>query len=271
MSRLCFLPLLVLPLLLSPVAEAAHWVSPENPSEICRSAISKVERAARVPKNLMQAIALVESGRQAPEKRENVAWPWTINAEGKGAFFPTKDAALAEVRRLQAKGVRSIDVGCMQVNLHHHGDNFASLEEAFDPVVNALYAATFLQQLFEETESWSLAVQRYHSANPVKGEPYRAKVDRRWREEHARYADETRNGAIELTRLKRAEAISRHLEINGLRQVDREGDAEAPPTAPARGYQLAQLSLAQRNATNFAGPTVPQSATSATGLGQRAS
>ena len=41
----------------------------------------------------------------------------------------------------RAQGARSIDVGCMQVNLLHHADAFASLEQAFDPVANARYAA----------------------------------------------------------------------------------------------------------------------------------
>jgi soluble lytic murein transglycosylase-like protein len=167
----------------------------------------------------MQAISLVESGRPDPEKGANVAWPWTINAEGKGAYFATKAEAVAEVARLRGRGVRSIDVGCMQVNLHHHGEAFASLEEAFDPLANALYAAAFLNQLKEETETWPLAVQRYHSATPEKGQPYQAKVDRKWRQEHARLAEDQRRDAAETTRLRRSETIARHLQASGQRQV----------------------------------------------------
>src|SRR3546814_15246449 len=70
-------------------------------------------------------------------------------AEGRGRFLPSKAAAIEEVRRLQARGIRNIDVGCLQVNLHYHPDAFASLETAFDPEANAAYAADFLVRLRE--------------------------------------------------------------------------------------------------------------------------
>lgn len=221
-------------LFLAGQASAVGTLTNYRDNEICRTAVSRVERATRIPKNLMQAISLVESGRFDPEKQANVAWPWTINAEGKGAFFATKAEAVAEVRRLQARGMRSIDIGCMQVNLLHHGDAFASLEEAFDPLANALYAASFLNQLKEDAETWTLAVQRYHSARPEKGQPYQAKVDRKWRQEHARLADEQRRDAMELTRLRRTETIARYLQTTGQRRIEpSDAFAEAHAGAPA--------------------------------------
>ena len=36
-------------------------------------------------------------------------------------------AAIAAVTRLRARGIRNIDVGCMQVNLHYHGQHFETL------------------------------------------------------------------------------------------------------------------------------------------------
>lgn len=114
----------------------------------------------------MAAIALVESGR--PDAAGTARpWPWTINAEGKGMFFASKAEAIATVRLLQANGMRSIDVGCMQVNLMHHPDAFASLDEAFDPRRNALYAARFLGQLFQQSKNWLAAAGLYHSATPA--------------------------------------------------------------------------------------------------------
>ena len=43
-----------------------------------------------------------------------------MNAEGVGTYYPSKAAAIAAVEALQARGVQSADVGCMQVNLLHH-------------------------------------------------------------------------------------------------------------------------------------------------------
>ena len=50
----------------------------------------------------------------------------------------------------------------MQINLMHHPDAFASLEEAFEPTRNVAYGARFLGQLRDETQSWTRAVERYH-------------------------------------------------------------------------------------------------------------
>src|ERR1700742_324258 len=98
----------------------------QPPGLVCRQAIRAAARAANIPTQLMAAIAHVESGR--PDGQGGVhPWPWTINAEGEGHFYPTKAAAIAAAQAMQARGVRSMDVGCMQVNLMHHPNAFASL------------------------------------------------------------------------------------------------------------------------------------------------
>jgi hypothetical protein len=129
----------------------------------CEQAIGAAARANRVPGDLMGAIGLVETGRPDPANGAWRPWPWAINAEGRGMFFESKAEAIAAVRRLQASGVRSIDVGCMQVNLMHHPNAFASLDEAFDPSRNALYAGRFLGELFQRSGNWTVAAGWYHS------------------------------------------------------------------------------------------------------------
>jgi hypothetical protein len=130
----------------------------------CEQAIGMGARANHVPGDLMWAIGMVETGRPDPVSGGLHPWPWAINAEGRGMFFDSKPKAIAAVRSLQAAGVRSIDVGCMQVNLMHHPDAFASLDEAFDPVRNALYAGRFLGSLYERSGNWMVAAGWYHSA-----------------------------------------------------------------------------------------------------------
>lgn len=145
------------------------------PDAQCRRAIRRQEAASGIPTSLMTAISLVESGRWMPDGRY-AAWPWSINVLGVGHVYQSKAEAIAGVRRLQAAGVRSIDVGCMQVNLMHHPEAFATLEEAFDPVRNAEYAAGFLIQLRAQTGSWQQATADYHSATPELGVPYARRV-----------------------------------------------------------------------------------------------
>ena len=149
-------------------------------SQLCTTAIAGAERASAAPEGLMHAIGAMESGRRDPAGRL-VAWPWTINAEGVGSYFASKGEAIAAVLALQAQGVRSIDVGCMQVNLMHHSLAFASLNDAFDPAINARYAGSFLQRLLGQTGSWPAATAGYHSLTPELGEPYARKVMSIWR------------------------------------------------------------------------------------------
>jgi hypothetical protein len=146
-----------------------------GPGRQCRAAIRNAARAAGIPHPLMAAIGRVESGRREPDGSID-PWPWSINAEGEDHVFESKAEAIAAVRALQAKGLRSIDVGCMQVNLLHHPDAFASLDEAFDPVANANYAARFLLQLRDETGAWPTATAWYHSATPDLGADYARRV-----------------------------------------------------------------------------------------------
>lgn len=177
----------------SPAATAAQ---PANPAELCRPAIRAAERAHAIPVALLSALGRVESGRRDPDSGAFGPWPWTINAEGRGQFFPTKAEAIAEVRRLQARGVRSIDVGCMQVNLHHHAQAFASLEDAFDPSRNADYAARFLVELQQRSNNWLQAAAHYHSHTPEFAEAYRRRVIAAWPEESRLAAQAHREAQI---------------------------------------------------------------------------
>jgi hypothetical protein len=131
----------------------------------------------------MAAIAQVESGRRDPVSGALHPWPWTVDAEGQGTFYDSKEQAIAAVRALQARGVRSIDVGCMQVNLLQHPAAFSSLEQAFDPMANADYAGRFLAELHGQTGAWPAATALYHSATPDLGAAYQRKVMAVWPEE----------------------------------------------------------------------------------------
>jgi hypothetical protein len=171
LARLCGAIFLIWPL-------AGHAQPQAGPSGLCRSAIAMAEAERHIPDAFLAAIARVESGRSIGGMV--VAWPWTINAEGVGSFFASKEDAIAAVRTLQARGVRSIDVGCMQVNLNQHPDAFQSLDQAFDPPTNARYAAGMLVSLFGQMGSWPLAAAAYHSQTPTIGAAYQRQVLAAW-------------------------------------------------------------------------------------------
>jgi hypothetical protein len=147
--------------------------------QVCLQHIRSEEKVHRIPKGLLAAIGLTESGR-ALKRGQMTVWPWTVNAAGEGHYFESKADAIAFVEGKLADGVESIDVGCMQINLKHHPDAFASLEDAFDPATNAAYGADFLTSLHGELNGWLAAARRYHSATPEKGEAYGERVLANW-------------------------------------------------------------------------------------------
>jgi hypothetical protein len=143
---------------------------------VCLSEIIKAETKYGIPKNLMLAMGFTEAGRATPDGPMTV-WPWTINVEGQGYWFPTKEIAIDAVKQFLAQGKRSIDVGCMQVNLKWHPTAFKTLDEAFDPVANVDYAGRFLQELHVlHANDWDRAVGFYHSPAEAEQTLYRNKV-----------------------------------------------------------------------------------------------
>ncbi len=153
---------------------------PLTPPAMCEAAIASAEQAQKLPDRVLTSIALRESGRLDADAGRVRPWPWTINVEGVGHFFDSKEEAIAAVQAFQADGEASIDVGCMQVNLLHHPDAFANLDEAFDPTHNAQYGGRFLKGLFASMGDWGTAIAAYHSRTPGVGEPYRDQVVATW-------------------------------------------------------------------------------------------
>jgi hypothetical protein len=155
---------------------------PDGPAPFaqCEAAIAAAEQAQALPQGLLGAIARVETGRFDPSLGLVRPWPWSINAAGIGQVFDSKQAAVDAVRQLQDSGVRSIDVGCLQVNLMHHPFAFASLDQAFDPAANAAYAARFLRALYSESQDWTEAAAAYHSRTQDIAAAYRRNVLAAW-------------------------------------------------------------------------------------------
>ena len=149
---------------------------------LCHMATASAEHATGIPDQLLTAISRVESGRADPATGRLQSWPWTINVEGVGHFYDSKAEAVGAVAAFETQGARSIDVGCMQINLKQHPDAFASLQDAFDPAINALYAAHFLTGLFQQTGSWPHAAAAYHSQTPELGRDYQNQVLQMWAE-----------------------------------------------------------------------------------------
>lgn len=147
-----------------------------NDALLCINQTEKFEKEYDIKKYLLTAISNVETGHWNDTYKTKVAWPWTVNAEGKGYYYSSKKEAIAKVKKLQKQGIKSIDVGCMQINLKYHPKAFSSLDEAFNPKKNVEYAANFLTKLYDEHNDWLKAASSYHSRNKTKGGIYKTKV-----------------------------------------------------------------------------------------------
>jgi hypothetical protein len=154
-----------------------HAFAMASPAATCDAAARFAAERTGVPLSVLRAVTLAETGRTDPDTRQFSAWPWAIQAQSRGSWFPNQDQALAFAKDLVAQGVRNLDIGCFQLNFHWHGAGFRNLEEMMTPDANALYAAGFLQQLYTETGDWKTAVGHYHSRDSARAMTYVARLE----------------------------------------------------------------------------------------------
>jgi hypothetical protein len=152
----------------------------EDPTQACGLAAARAEHEWRLPPGLLAAVGIVESGRRTSAGLPPIIWPWTINAEGRGFYAPSKAVAIDAVRMLRLRGVRLIDVGCFQVDLFYHPLAFETLEQAFEPDANASAAALILISGRFRSTGWDGAIAAYHSSIPLSGAAYLQKVGAIW-------------------------------------------------------------------------------------------
>ena len=56
----------------------------DNTKDICSEVTARTERAEGVPRLLLRAISLAETGRWDDEQKASFAWPWAVTAEAEG-------------------------------------------------------------------------------------------------------------------------------------------------------------------------------------------
>lgn len=191
---------LILALLL-PGQALAQWAGFYTPTQRAAAAVPSVSNAGakgqcireillaqmryQIPDNLLLGMGLQESGLY----REGAltVWPYTANAEGKGAYFDTTAEAVAWVEAQRARGITSIDLGCMQINMHWHPDAFDSVADGFNPARNVDYAASYLARLYRETGDWRAAAASYHSRTEELGQAYLTRLEQNVQVANARY------------------------------------------------------------------------------------
>ena len=145
----------------------------------CEKTIKSIELQTDIPKGLLLGIGKAEAIRKINNKY--IIWPWTINHAGKSMFFDTKKQMRKYVFKNLKRNDFNIDVGCMQINIKWHKNNFKKIDDMFEVSPNISYAASFLLQLKKKHGSWDKAIKHYHSSDPKKNIPYLIKVKSFWK------------------------------------------------------------------------------------------
>lgn len=166
-------------------AAAAAPVARTATNGLCIREILLAQMRHQIPDNLLLGIGLQESGLHRDGAL--TVWPYTANAEGKGAYFDTEAQAVAWVNARRAEGITSIDLGCMQINMHWHPDAFDSVADGFNPVRNVEYAAAYLARLYRAKGSWRAAAASYHSGTEDLGQAYLSRLDQNVKVANVRY------------------------------------------------------------------------------------
>ena len=128
-------------------------------------AYHRVAAAHGIPSAVFYAVALAESGKSIDRCRAGRPWPWTLNVEGEGRYFETRQAALEALRVAIESGRVSVDIGVMQVNWKYHANALGSMEAALDPYRNLDVAAGILVDCYRKRGDWWAAVGCYHAPN----------------------------------------------------------------------------------------------------------
>ncbi|WP_284757321.1 transglycosylase SLT domain-containing protein [Agrobacterium sp. fls2-241-TYG-188a] len=150
LKHLLAIPLLVL---VSSTCNASQVASKAD----CERQIQAAAGRYGIPEGILYSVGLTETGRKGSLS------PYAINIEGKAYFPSSVSEAYQLVENARRGGAKLIDIGCMQINIHFHGAEFASVGEMFDPAKNVAYAAQFLKRLHDRHETWTMAVARYHA------------------------------------------------------------------------------------------------------------
>lgn len=148
-------------------AAAADKLSDRN---ACVANAVEAEQSLDIPRGLLVAIALVESG------QDGIPHPYAMSVNGRAVNArSTADASRhLKDRRGQLRG--NVFVGCMQLSLSHHRGQFQPVEAIVEPKQNVWYAGRLLVRLHSDEGSWKSAVARYNGGSTRQGRNYVCKV-----------------------------------------------------------------------------------------------
>ena len=131
----------------------AHGRDTLKHSTDCSEIISQIEAEYSIPKNLLAAVSLVESGQE----------PFAVHSRGRARYFKSHADAVKYVSGQMEKG-GTLYLGAMQLCFKSHKTKLKSVERALNPYHNIRFAAELLKSLYEKHGTWFDAVKYYNAS-----------------------------------------------------------------------------------------------------------
>jgi hypothetical protein len=123
---------------------------------------AQVGRFCDVPGQLLYALARAESGKLTKDGSIE-PWPWTLNIEGTGHYYPNRDTMFDSLMTAIAED-RQVDIGLTQLNWHWKYERLVSPWQATDPVFNLKTACNIVREHYDNDpqSGWFFAAGKYH-------------------------------------------------------------------------------------------------------------
>ena len=152
----------------APTAAVAQ-PAPASPMSCTDHAI-EAERQYQLPPGLLLAVSLVETGMGGKPR------PLAINDDGRPVVPETLDEARRHLRDPAGRLKTGLFVGCMQLSVTWHAQNFKPVDRIVEPRENVFYAARYLKRLRAEMGSWTKAIGRYQGGSRSQRLAYICKI-----------------------------------------------------------------------------------------------
>lgn len=124
----------------------------------CQVHAAAVEKQFNIPKGLLLAISLVETGNAGSPQ------PYALSINRRTVAAKSAADVARHLRTANGGVARNAFVGCMQISVRYHRSAFGSVDKMADPKANVLYAGRMLAGFYRSTGSWSKAVMRFNGA-----------------------------------------------------------------------------------------------------------
>jgi hypothetical protein len=132
----------------------------------------------KVPSEIVKLVVTHESKTYYNDRAQ--PWPWTLNIEGVGYYYKSKDSAVVAAKKAIANGVKKLGIGLGQIEWRFHGQRFGwDVERALNPVNNIKSVCAVLQEGMDtdRVKNWADAIAYYHRPKLDKiGREYASKV-----------------------------------------------------------------------------------------------